>query len=72
MRDGVEGLLVPPADPRALAAALDRMLGDDALRARLAAAAPARARRYELGRVLPAIRRTYDRALASGAEEIRG
>jgi glycosyltransferase involved in cell wall biosynthesis len=72
VRDGVEGLLVPPADPRALAAALDRVLGDDALRARLAAAAPARARRYELGRVLPAIRRTYDRALASRAEEIRG
>ncbi len=67
VRDGVEGLLVPPADPRALAAALDRLLGDDALRARLAAAAPARAREYELGRVLPAIRRTYDRALADRA-----
>ncbi len=67
VRDGVEGLLVPPADPRALAAALDRLLGDDALRARLAAAAPARAREYELGRVLPAIRRAYDRALADRA-----
>lgn len=65
VRDGVEGLLVPPADPHALASALDRVLGDPDLRARLAAAGPARARDFELSRVLPAIRRSYERALAS-------
>jgi glycosyltransferase involved in cell wall biosynthesis len=38
--DGVNGLLVPPGDPPALAAAIERYFGDEGLRARLAAAAP--------------------------------
>ena len=38
------GLLVPPADAAALASALRRLVGDLALRARLSAAAPARAK----------------------------
>lgn len=55
--DGETGLLVPPSDPSALAGALERMVGDDALRRRVAAAgralfaerfsAAAMARRYE-------------------------
>lgn len=40
--DGQTGLTVPPADAAALGAALNRMLADDALRARCAAAARAR------------------------------
>jgi glycosyltransferase involved in cell wall biosynthesis len=40
--DGDTGLLVPPADPGALAAALTRVLGDDDLRDRLGAAGRAR------------------------------
>jgi len=44
VRDGQEALVVPPADSEALAAALDRLLGDDALRAELAQAAQARFR----------------------------
>jgi glycosyltransferase involved in cell wall biosynthesis len=39
VRDGENGLLVPPNDPAALAGALRSILDDDALRARLAAAA---------------------------------
>jgi glycosyltransferase involved in cell wall biosynthesis len=38
--DGVNGLLVPPGDPPALAAAIERYFADDDLRARLAAAGP--------------------------------
>lgn len=40
--DGVTGLVVPPQDPSALAAALDRLLADPALCHRFAAAARAR------------------------------
>jgi glycosyltransferase involved in cell wall biosynthesis len=36
--DGETGLLVPPRDPAALREALERLLGDDGLRARLGAA----------------------------------
>ena len=42
--DGVTGLLVPPGDVRALREALDRLLGDPGLRARMGAAARERAR----------------------------
>lgn len=40
--DGETGLLVPPGDPAALAAAVNRLLGDDALRERMGRAARAR------------------------------
>jgi glycosyltransferase involved in cell wall biosynthesis len=38
VRDRETGLVVPPGDPRALAAAIERLLADPALRARLGAA----------------------------------
>jgi glycosyltransferase involved in cell wall biosynthesis len=40
VRDGENGLLVPPGDVDAIASAIDRLARDDALRASLAAAAP--------------------------------
>jgi len=46
IEDGVSGLLVPPADPDAMAAAILALLGDPALRTRIAAGAAARAERF--------------------------
>ncbi len=43
VEDGVTGLLVPPGDPTALRVALDRLLADPALAARLGASGRARA-----------------------------
>ena len=43
VKDGVDGLLVPPRDAKALAAAITRLLGDAPLRARLGNAARDRA-----------------------------
>ena len=40
VRDGVNGLLVPPGDASALSAAIRRFFGDDELRRRLAEASP--------------------------------
>ena len=37
VEDGVTGLLVPPADPEALRVAVEKLLGDAALRAELGA-----------------------------------
>lgn len=45
LRDGETGLLVPPGDPSALAAAVRRLADDDRLRARLGARAAETARR---------------------------
>lgn len=58
VRDGVEGLLVPPRDPEALAAAIVRLAADADLRAHLAAGATARAATFD-GRNA---RRTYETA----------
>jgi glycosyltransferase involved in cell wall biosynthesis len=46
--DGVEGLLVEPGDTEALSTALRRMVEDDALRERVAAAARARAEHFDV------------------------
>jgi len=50
LRQGVDGLCVPPNDPGALAAALFRVCEDQDLRTKLGAAARARAELYTWGR----------------------
>jgi glycosyltransferase involved in cell wall biosynthesis len=65
VRDGIEGLLVPPRDPKRLAKALARLLKDPQLRERLGAAARARAAsRFDERAVFQVIAETYDRLLA--------
>ena len=62
VEDGVTGLLVPPRDLRALRAALERLLGDAELRARLGAAARERAVSFDAAAA--ALLAAYEEALA--------
>ncbi len=69
-RDGETGLVVPPADPPALAAALNRLLGDEALRRRLGVRAREWANeRFSLPAMLRAIHEVYTRAVAAHARD---
>lgn len=67
VRDGETGLLVPPGDAAALGAALARVAGDPALRARLGASARAFVRpRFGADEYANAVADLYDRLLARG------
>jgi glycosyltransferase involved in cell wall biosynthesis len=62
VEDGVHGLLVPPHDPDAFAAALDRLAGDAALRERLAArSAEGAAERFDGERMARETAALYER-----------
>ncbi|HJS26446.1 MAG TPA: glycosyltransferase family 4 protein [Actinomycetota bacterium] len=61
VRDGVEGLLVPPNDPGALADAITRVLGDPSLASAFAEAGRARAAAYSWEAVLPRLEAVYER-----------
>ncbi len=66
--DGVTGLLTPPGQPRAAAAAVTRLLGDARLRRALGAAGLERVLgTYTWDRVATAIERTYLRAALGSA-----
>ncbi len=61
--DGVTGVLVPPADPAALASAIERLTGDAALRRRLGEGAAARIGAYRPEVIVPRIEAVYRKAL---------
>jgi phosphatidylinositol alpha-mannosyltransferase len=63
VRDGVDGLLVPPRDPAALAAGVERLLGDAELRERLVVAGRERAASFDWSIVVRRLEDLYDRAL---------
>ncbi|HVS14502.1 MAG TPA: glycosyltransferase family 4 protein [Thermoanaerobaculia bacterium] len=70
VRQGVTGLLVPPADPEALAAALEALLTDRELASRLGSRAAAESRsRYGWDRVAARVLDAYDGLLAPPAAE---
>jgi glycosyltransferase involved in cell wall biosynthesis len=62
VRDGENGLLVPARDPQALAEAIRRFFTDEALRARLAAAAPGSVAGYTEGAVFSRIEERLEEA----------
>jgi phosphatidyl-myo-inositol alpha-mannosyltransferase len=59
VRDGIEGILVPPRAPGAVAEALDRLLGDPALAEKLGSAGRERARRYSWDAVAAEVESVY-------------
>jgi glycosyltransferase involved in cell wall biosynthesis len=67
--DGRTGVLVPPGDPRALAAALAALIGDPTRRARLAAAGEARVRQeFGMADGIAVLARLFDLAEPPQAE----
>lgn len=64
VRDGVNGLLVPPGDPGALAAAIERIVRDGALRDELSGNARQSSAPFSAAAVIPRVERAYERALA--------
>ena len=65
VQSGVNGILVPPRDPDALAAAMARVSEDDALRANLRAGALRASERYRKDVVYGTIEAELGRAVAS-------
>ena len=68
LTDGDEGFLVPPRDSAALAAALKRLLADEALRKRMGRRALKTAKRYDWEAVSAQISDYYEECMASRGE----
>lgn len=71
VRDGVTGLLVPPADPEALSAAAGRVLDEPEVGASLGSAAAERARRYDWAVVAGEIDEVYRDVLGERGAPVR-
>ena len=69
VQDGVTALLVPPGDAQAMAAATLRLIEDDALWSRLAAAGIREAQLYTWLRVAPVLAGVYRRAIGVPASQ---
>lgn len=74
VEDGVTGTLAAPRDPRALAAAIARLLSDAALRGRVKAGGLKTVGRFSVEAMVAATRAAYAQALArpNAANEARG
>jgi glycosyltransferase involved in cell wall biosynthesis len=66
--DGVDGWLVEPGDPGALATSLTKLLADDQTRSALADAARKRATDFDLAGAVSTIEDVYERALVAGRD----
>lgn len=64
VREGENGLMVPPQDPAALAQAMRKLMNDATLRARLVQASGDLVAEYSLERTLADTEKLYDRLLA--------
>jgi phosphatidylinositol alpha-mannosyltransferase len=71
VRDDVDGLLVPPRDPEALATAAARVLDDAGLAGRLAAGGRERAMTFDWSMVIGRVEDVYLRAIATGPSSLR-
>jgi GalNAc-alpha-(1->4)-GalNAc-alpha-(1->3)-diNAcBac-PP-undecaprenol alpha-1,4-N-acetyl-D-galactosaminyltransferase len=71
IRDGVDGVLVPPNDTESMARAMKRLMSDDAERRRLAAVAPGILRRYNLEDVMACWDRAIEATLSGEFNEPR-
>ena len=65
--DGVDGLVVPPGEPEALADAVARLVGDPALRLGLGRAAAERSAAFDVARASGEIEGIYRELLADPA-----
>jgi glycosyltransferase involved in cell wall biosynthesis/predicted N-acetyltransferase YhbS len=66
LHDDVDAVLVPPRDAEALAAALERVVLDAALRDRLGRAARQRAQEFDVGRAVQVLEEIYSRGQGNG------
>jgi glycosyltransferase involved in cell wall biosynthesis len=72
VQHGVTGLLVPPGDPGALAAALDSLLDDPQTRRRMGEAGRLQARRFEAAALVPRVVEIFDGVVHRRAARVAG